>query len=445
MSNLIEQALRNATDTRACVIEDGAIKNIVQIFRECFPNAARAILIADPRTWNAAGEMVAQVLEANGIGFSKHIVEEGGKIFHAEYCYVEEVRSAIKDTLSTNEGIVPIAIGSGVINDVTKLASGDLHLPYMVVATAASVDGYSSFGASITSPEVAKQTYSCPAPRAIIADLTVIKNAPREMTAWGYGDLLSKIPAGADWILASELGVGEWHDRAWHTVQDGLAEALGNPEGVRDGDSKAFGKFVEGLMLGGFAMQDMQSSRPASGAEHMFSHILDMKHHTYKGELVSHGAQVGVATYFMSKFYEKILSFDYTKLDVEACVKAWPEWEEEEKLCRDIFKSTLFPELGVEQTKPKFHTKEALREHLTLAKNIWPELKEKLKKQLLPSEEIKRRLEIVGGAVFPEDIGTTAREMADNTMTAVHMRNRYNALDFTYRTQQMKAFAQSIY
>ena len=437
MSVSIEKALKNATDTKACIIEDGAVKSAAAVFKEQFPDAKRAIVVADPRTWNAAGSDVAGILEANGIDVEKHIIEEGGKTFHAEYRYVKEVRNAIADASRP----VPVAVGSGVVNDLAKLASGDLELPYMVFATAASVDGYSSFGASITSPEGSKQTYACPAPRAIVADLDVIRNSPKEMTAWGYGDLLSKIPAGADWILASELGVSPWHDRAWHTVQDTLGEAIGNPEGIRDGDSKALGKFVEGLMLGGFAMQDMQSSRPASGAEHLFSHILDMKGHTFKGELVSHGAQVGVATCFMSKFYAKVLAFDYANLDVESCVRAWHDWEEEEKRCREIFKNTLFPELGVKQTKPKFHTKEELREHLGLARKIWPELKTKLENQLLPPEEIKRRLEVVGAAVNPGDIGTTAEEMAANTKIAVRMRDRYNVLDFTYRTGQMAEFA----
>jgi glycerol-1-phosphate dehydrogenase [NAD(P)+] len=441
MSDLIEKALKNATDTKACVIKDGATDFTADIFMEQFPGSKKAIIIADPRAWHAAGKKTAEVLKSRGIEVADYIVEKSGKKFHADYRYVEEVRGAIENEKSKSPDVVPFAVGSGVINDLTKLASGDLGVAYMVSATAASVDGYSSFGASITSPEGSKQTYACPAPRAIIADLDVIRNSPREMTAWGYGDLLSKIPAGADWILASELGASEWHDRAWHTVQDGLPEALGNPEAIRDGDSNALGKFVEGLMLGGFAMQDMQSSRPASGAEHLFSHILDMRHHTYKGDLVSHGAQVGVATYFMAKFYEKILSFDYTKLNVEECLKTWPTWQEEEKRCREVFKDTLFPELGVIQTKPKYHSKSELKDHLELAKRIWPELKEKLKNQLLPSEEIKRRLGVLSAAIYPEDIGTTNEDMAANTIVALRMRNRYNALDFTYRTGQLAEFA----
>lgn len=112
-----------------------------------------------------------------------------------------------------------------------------------------------------------------------------------------------------------------------HTVQDGLKEAIGNPEGVASMETEPLTRFVEGLMLGGFAMQDMQSSRPASGAEHLFSHLLEMRDHTFKGDIVPHGIQVGVFTLFMSRVYEKMLAYDYSNLDVEACLRNWKTLE----------------------------------------------------------------------------------------------------------------------
>src|SRR3954452_1581683 len=74
----------------------------------------------------------------------------------------------------------------------------------LAVATAASVDGYTSFGASITKDGF-KQTLTCPAPRAVLADLDVLTAAPAIMTASGYGDLLGKVPAGADWEVVPGL------------------------------------------------------------------------------------------------------------------------------------------------------------------------------------------------------------------------------------------------
>ena len=433
----IQDALGKATDTKACLIGDGVIGRVPSVFREQFPGKDAAILIADPRTWRAAGEKTAALLESAGVRTSKYIVEPDGRTFHAEYRYVEEVRDAVEKS-----GAVPIAAGSGVINDLTKRAAGELGIPYMVVATAASVDGYSSFGAALVSPEGAKQTYPCPAPRAIVADLGVMRTAPKEMAAYGFADLMAKIPAGADWILAAELGATEWHDAAWHIVQDGIPESTRNAEGVARGETAAMSGFVEGLMMSGFAMQAMQSSRPASGAEHMFSHILDMTHHTYRGELVSHGAQVGVYTLFMVRFHEELLKFDMASLDVEKCVADWIEWDKGgEALAREPFVGTKFPNLGVEQSKPKWQTKETLRATLTAAKARWPAIAARLRAQLVPSAEIERRLKAVGSPSCPAEIGVANDFAQKNIRFAMFMRNRYNALDFAFRIGKLDEFA----
>ena len=441
--NRVGKALENACDTKACVIGEGVLAQVPELFREQFKGASDAIMICDPRTKAAAGNRVAALLKDAGVAVREHVLEPGGKTVHADYRYVEEVRAAINQTAEQSNGrpIIPVAVGSGVVNDLTKLAGGDLGLPYMVCATAASVDGYSSFGAAIRSPEGAKKTYACPAPRVIVADLDVIRTAPEWMAASGFADLLAKVTAGADWIIAHELGAAEWHSRAWHTVQDGLHEAIADPEGVAAMKTEPLVKFVEGLMLGGFAMQDMQSSRPASGAEHMFSHILDMRDHTYHGDSVPHGLQVGVYTLFMSKLYEKILAFDYTELDVEACVAAWPDWPAEEAVVNKIFKGTPFTEVGMIASKKKFVDKDGLRVRLANVKQRWPEIKARLAKQVLPAKEIERRLRGVGAPVCPEEIGATREQSFKVVIVAVHMRDRYNSLDFLYATGQMEAFA----
>lgn len=442
-TEMIKKALAHATDTKACVIGDGVLAQTPEIFRKQFKDAADAIMICDPRTKAAAGNRVAALLKSAGIAVSEYVLEPDGTPLHADHHYTEEIQAAIRQTIGQADcpTIVPVAVGAGVVNDLTKLASGELGLPYMVCATAASVDGYSSFGAAIRSPGGEKKTYACPAPRAIIADLDVMRTAPAWMAASGFADLLAKVTAGADWILAHELGACEWHDRAWHTVQDGLPEALSDPEGVAAMKTEPLMRFTEGLMLGGFAMQDMQSSRPASGAEHMFSHILEMRNHTFRGDIVPHGIQVGVYTHFMSKLYEKILACDYTKLDVDACVAAWPDWPAEEAVVKRLFEGTPLSDVGVAAAEKKYVDKDGLRIRLENVKQRWPDIKARLAKQCLPSAEIARRLRIVGASVYPEEIGATREQSFKDVIVAAHMRDRYNALDFLYATGQMNAFA----
>ena len=442
-SKSIERALERATDTKACLVGDGAIGETARLFKEFFPGADRAIVVEDPRTRAAAGDRVAEMLRGAGVEVSEHVVEPGGKIFHADYSYVEEVREAIKAAGVEKDGrkIVPVAVGSGVINDLTKRASGELGIPYLTVGTAASVDGYSSFGAALRSPEGAKQTYACPAPRVIVADLDVMRTAPAWMAASGFADLMAKVPAGADWILAYELGASEWHDSSWHTVQDGLKDSIGDPEGVVAMKTEPLARFVEGLMLGGFAMQDMQSSRPASGAEHLFSHLLEMRDHTFKGEIVPHGIQVGVFTLFMCRVYEQMLAFDYSGLDVESCLANWKPLEEQEKIGEAMFAGTKFPEIGIKAVRAKFVDRETTRARLESFKARWPHIKARLEAQLIPSAEMERRLKVVGAPTTPEGIGSTVEASLKDARKTIFMRDRYMALDFLALTGQLDDFA----
>ena len=442
-SEMIEKALARATDTRACEIGDGVLEKVPSLFRTWFPSVTRAVVVCDPRTRAAAGERVEALLAAAGVAVSEHILEPGGKTFHGDYRYAEEVREAIRSVgeAAAGESLVPVAVGSGVVNDVTKRAAGELGIPYLTVGTAASVDGYSSFGAALRSPEGAKQTYLCPAPRVIVADLDVMRTAPAWMAASGFADLMAKVPAGADWILASELGATAWHDSAWHTVQDGLKEAIGDPEGVARMETLPLTRFVEGLMLGGFAMQDMQSSRPASGAEHMFSHLLEMRDHVFKGEIVPHGIQVGVFTLFMCRVYEQILAFDYSALDVERCLGNWKPLAEQEKTGAGVFAGTRFPDLGVKAVRAKFIDREATRARLEDFKARWPQIRARLEAQLIPAVEIERRLKVVGAPTTPEEIGSSVAATLADARKTIYMRDRYMALDFLDLTGQLDSFA----
>ena len=434
----IERALRRATDTKACAIGEDVLPQVVPLFRKWFPGATRAMVVCDPRTRAAAGERVGELLRAAGVDVAEHVLEPGGAKFHADYRYAAEVRDALA---AGGPPPVPVAVGSGVVNDLAKRASGELGVPYLTVATAASVDGYSSFGAALRSPEGAKITYPCPAPRVVVADLGVLRTAPAPMTASGYADLLAKVPAGADWILAAELGAAEWHAEGWETVQGGLHDAVGDPEGVAAMEGGALGRLVEGLMLGGFAMQDMRSSRPASGDEHLFSHLLEMRDHTYRGEIVPHGIQVGVFTHFMSRVYERILAFDYGALDVEACLARWRPLEEQERIGARIFAGTKFADLGVKSVRAKFVDRETQRARLEGLRARWPRIRARLAAQLLPAAEIERRLRVVGAPAEPEEIGSTREATLADAPKTVYMRDRYMANDLLDATGQLDAFA----
>ena len=299
------------------------------MFRKLFPDK-RALVVADANTWRVAGDDVHKILAGAGVAQDEPYVFTDPKLY-AEWAYVGEL-----DTVLAETDAVPVAVGSGVINDLTKLCSSHNGRRYMVVGTAASMDGYTAYGASITK-DGNKQTFDCPAPLGMVLDPNIAAAAPAKLSASGYADLIAKIPAGADWMLADAVGSELMDDFAFSVVQDGLKEALCDPAGVHAGNVVKVEQLAEGLLLSCFAMQATQSSRPASGAEHQFSHLWDMEHLKYNGASVSHGFKVGIGTLASTAFLEMLLEAPVGELDVEKCVAAWKSWEETEADIRRIF------------------------------------------------------------------------------------------------------------
>ncbi len=263
--NKVESALRRTTDTKALVIGVDTLPQTAEMFKSLFP-ARRALVVADLNTWRVAGEEVHRILAEAGIAQDEPHIFTDPKLY-AEWTFVEELDGVLAAT-----DAVPVAVGSGVINDLTKLCSHHNGRRYMVVGTAASMDGYTAYGASITK-DGNKQTFDCPAPLGMVLDPSISAAAPACMSASGYADLIAKIPAGADWMLADAVGADKMDDFAFGLVQEGLKEALCDPAGVHAGNVAKVEQLAEGLLLSGFAMQATQSSRPASGAEHQFSHL----------------------------------------------------------------------------------------------------------------------------------------------------------------------------
>jgi glycerol-1-phosphate dehydrogenase [NAD(P)+] len=424
--SLVENALAAARETKALRTGRGILNQVPELFKEQFPEM-EAVIIADSTTFRVAGEKVAEYMKAAGIGQKEPFIFDDYDL-HAEYEHVERLTSFLKTHTA-----VAVAVGSGTINDLTKLSSHLAGRSYMCVATAASMDGYTSFGASITVDGI-KTSIDCPAPRACLADIDIISQAPPEMTASGYADLFAKVTAGADWILADAMGEEALDTTGWSIVQDGLADALSDPEGAAKGDPLVINKLIEGLMLGGFAMQWTRTSRPAAGAEHQFSHLWDMEHVTKDGKHFSHGHQVGIGMLAVTAFFEQVLKTPLENLDVEACCIAWPLPEELEEYAVKMFAGTPYPTIGVQETKAKYLTREKLGIQLNKLKKDWPELRLRLEKQIIPFAEVKRCLLLAGAPVEPEDIGVSRHHLRDSFLKAQMIRRRFTVLDLAVRT-----------
>ena len=422
----ITAALRSATDTQEVHVADGALADVDRIFAACFGEQP-AVVIADGNTFEAAGREVHERLAASGRPTEPPYVFPGRPVLYATYDNV----GPVVESLRTHEAI-PVAVGSGTLNDIVKRAAHEVERPYMVVATAASMDGYSAFGASLAK-DGHKQTVTCPAPRGVLADLDVLVAAPKAMTAYGYGDLLGKVPAGADWILADALAVEPIDPTVWSLVQGPLHASIGRPRELHDGEPDAMRALVEGLIMSGLAMQAHQSSRPASGAEHQFSHLWEMEGLGRDTDPpLSHGFKVGLGSIAIAALYERLLERDLGAINIDAACAAWPDPATMEQTVLDAH--PLLGQVAVKQTMAKYVSADELRTRLERLAQRWPTLRDELAAQLLPAATLRAMLAAAGCPTEPADIGLDAASFRATYRRSQMIRSRYTVLDVAVET-----------
>jgi len=260
----------------------------------------RFLLVSDSNTYAALGQKVEADLRkrewdvrtvildgADVIADEKHIFEV---LFHAHA-----------------EARMYLAVGSGTITDITRYASFCSRNDFISLPTAPSVDAYTSVGAALTISGF-KNTVPCQVPAAVFAELHTLCQAPRDMIAAGFGDVLGKYISLADWQLGHLL-LGERYDaRVAGRLQRALLSCVENAEAIGRGSRGGIAVLMEGLFESGLCMAEFGSSRPASGAEHIFSHFWEMKRTQERRPAILHGIKVGFGTVLAARRYEAIRS-----------------------------------------------------------------------------------------------------------------------------------------
>jgi glycerol-1-phosphate dehydrogenase [NAD(P)+] len=423
VNSIVEAALRRATHTRDIVIGRGVLASAGTLVKHHFGDQLPVLVVSDENTFAAAGQAVDSALRAAGLEVLAPLVFPGRPRLGADVRNAWEIEAYLR-----RRDIVLVAAGSGTLNDLTKFAAHRLGQPYMAVATAASMDGYASAGAPLVRDGF-KITIQCTAPRVILADSDVLAGAPRYLVASGYGDMVGKWVAGADWMIADALEVEPIDPVAWDMLQPHLGRWLGNPTGLAAGDGPATASLLEGLIVAGLAMQYLDSSRAASGSEHQVCHLWEMQDIHWHGEHIPHGLGVGLGSLALGELYEALLGHDLSRLDVETAVNRWPSPAELERAVRRAISNPGILERAVEESLAKQPSPAALRQRLELLRARWPELRERLCGQLLPVAEVRRRLVAAGCPIDLAEFGLTVADLRATCAAARFIRRRYTVLD----------------
>lgn len=299
-------------DIEHVFIEKGALERLSFLTKDY----RHILMVSDVNTYKVCGK------NAEAVIFDKI---ESSKVFECEGYLVpdENAVEELKACITPNTDLV-IGVGSGVINDLCKYVSFKAGLPYYIIATAPSMDGYASTGAAMIFQNM-KITANARVPKAIIADLDVIKNAPIEMIKAGYGDIIGKYSALNDWklghVVMDEYFCEKVYDLTYETVVNTVKLAFG----LLERNEKSIQALMEALVIVGIAMSYVGNSRPASGSEHHLSHYFEVTGLLNDEPYFLHGIDVAYSTIATQQLREKLLSIKTPSVFREFNRNRWEE------------------------------------------------------------------------------------------------------------------------
>jgi glycerol-1-phosphate dehydrogenase [NAD(P)+] len=213
---------------------------------------------------------------------------------------MDSVRS-LEDSMTSNLPDAILGFGGGRSVDVAKMIAFDLGRPFISVPTSASHDGISSPFVSIRGID---KPFSIQAntPLAVLADTKVLSEAPKRLLSSGCGDLVAKVTAVKDWQLAREETNEYYGTYAANLAYMSAKIIIDKFSGEKYEDTqREIRTVIEALISAGVASCIAGSSRPCSGAEHLFSHAIEyVAGHGYG----LHGERVGLGTIMMAKLHE---------------------------------------------------------------------------------------------------------------------------------------------
>lgn len=374
-----------------------------------------AYILADPNTYAVAGESVCEILLRAGVAYSL-------------YCFERErpepdernVGSAFMHLKS--ECDIIIGVGSGVINDISKILAMHTGLPFIIVATAPSMDGYASMSSSVTLDGI-KVSLPSRCADIIVGDTDIIKKAPKKMLLSGIGDMLAKYVSICEWRIAS-LIVGEYYcENIAALVREALKTTVESAKEALDGDENAVMEVFDALIVGSVAMNYAGLSRPASGVEHYISHLFDTRGVEFGEKTELHGIQCAVATLCAAGLYEKLLEIKPDPEKAKSFVSEFDLCHWNESL-RTLLGKSAEPLILLEKSEGKYD-KNQHSERLGVILNAWESIVQIVKEEIPAAAELKAWMKSIGMPCGFGEIGMKEELMPEIFRATKDIRNKY--------------------
>ncbi len=397
-----------ACESRVVAIEDSLVGREIELVAATGV-AGKLAVIGDPDTYVALGDRAAAALEAR---FAVQRIE----LPRHPHCD----RTTIDKLIATLEPDVAavVAVGSGTINDLSKMVALARDIPQLVFGTAPSMNGYTSVSASVSEAGF-KRSVRARTPVGVFLDLGVLAAAPARLIRAGLGDSVCRPTAQADWLMAHLL-----RDRPYRAVPFELLAAdeptlFSNAAALVGGDLAAMRSLARTLVLSGFGMTLVGGSFPASQGEHMISHYLEMMRPAHIPEPL-HGEQIAVATIAVARIQAELLA------------RAEPPYVQPTAISRDSVVAHFGPAFG-DAAWPELSAK-ALDRAAADAINArlaahWPEFRSRLAAVATTPDRVAAILNAAGAPTTPIELGYPDALFDAAIAHAREIRDRYTFLD----------------
>jgi len=406
---------RHQAGVREFVYEQDAIGRLGRILKN-YSKERRIQIVADERTWEVAGKAAQQALKDDGWDIKTAIVpDREGKGPVCDSATLQELENFLEPKRFL------LAVGSGVINDLTKWAAFEKETSYAVVATAASMNGYAAANVAPIIDGVKKLIRARP-PLIVIAEPGIIENAPFELTTAGFADAIAKTQSIADWRMNYFI-FNEYFCPLCSKLMTGPDEYFTeHPEKLKARESKAISSLFKTLFYSGVAMTLAGSSAPASGGEHLLSHTLDMMARLDLDESGTelHGRQVGLGTILSAAVYERLSEIekpDFVPVPKEIDKKFWGRTAD--AVTEEYSKKTA-----------KF---DIIRQRLS-EQGRWRKLLELVRPGIRTAGQVKQLLKRAGAAGTINELGFSRQRIRQAVLHMHEIRARFTVIDLAWTT-----------
>jgi glycerol-1-phosphate dehydrogenase [NAD(P)+] len=402
-----------ATRPMMVTIGPEAVSSLVEFCRQ--HQHTRLLLVADRNTYAAQGKAVAEALRGAGFDLKQVVFADDEVVADAAHVLDVLVEADRQERIF-------IAVGSGTLTDITRFSSHRTKTSFISVPTAPSVDGFASIGAPLIIHGV-KITVICHAPVAIFADINTLARAPRAMIAAGFADMLGKLTSIADWRIGRLLWNEPYDEAIAERTLAAVKLCTDNAAAIGQGSPDAVRVLLDALLESGYCMLDFGSSRPASGAEHHYSHYWEMKLLQEGRPAILHGAKVGVATALVAGLYAQLRSLARDQVSdlLEAAIL--PPRAQEEAAIRSAY-GDLASDVISEHAN-FLNLDEAAYD--TLKRKVlahWDEI-QAVAAEVPAPEQIVHWLAQVGGPTTAADLGLSGEEKSLAIANGHYLRDRF--------------------